>query len=333
MRKILIYLILSFLLLAACSTEKLPKVSSSHPLAITVNIKDPSLTFIDMETSEKIADWDLDKPYVGGLMHSDGDTLLLYGKQVDSVDLYSLKEGKMIDSWSTGKGIVSGLLLGSQEQIAFADQEKNAVRFFSLTGEELEQVQTRKNPITLLEAQNGRLFVISYNSQNLAVIDLEKKKIIEDFSTHPSASGALLREGKNQIWVGGHGEGAEIEKDIHVYDTETGDLVKKIPAPLMPVSFAESGPYIYSLSHGSNTLYKLDEAGNIINSLKVGANPFAMKISTDALIIAGYDSDDVHIIDPISLQIEEQIPVGKGPFQLILRERMSDGEDSRANHR
>jgi YVTN family beta-propeller protein len=308
-------------ILASCSQHQYPSIPADHNLAITVDIKDATVTFVDLDTREKLRQWKMDKPYIGGIMLPDGDTLLLYGKQVETVDLFSLKEGKKVGSWETGTGIVNGILLNNKKEIAFTDQTQLAVRFFTLAGKENGKVTTQDNPLTLIEDEKSdSLFVISFSAAELSEIDLKKRQIVNRFPIHSSAAGALLKE--DEIWIGGHGEGADIEKNIHVYDRATGKMIRKISVPSMPISFAERDGNIFVLSHGTNTLYKIAEKTKITNSIKIGANPFDIKTFKDSIIVAGYDSNDVHIVNPDSLEIEKTIPVGKGPFQIILRERL-----------
>lgn len=317
--------IILVLFLISCSFDQYSPITDKEALVLTVNIKDMTVTFLDIDSGKKIDEWQMDKPYIGGLILPDGDSLLLYGKQLETVDLYSLKLGKKLSSWNTGKGITNGILMKNQKEIAFADQSRHAIRFFTLSGKEKKSIRTDNNPLTLLEEQRkNQLYIISYRSGSMTVVDTERKKKIRSFPIHSSAAGALLREEKNEIWIGGHGEGSEIGTLIYVYQTGTGELLKTIEAPLMPINFTHKGENVYALSHGSSTLYQLNTDGKIIGSAKVGANPFEMKVMDNYIIIAGYDSDDVSLVDFDTLKIEKAIQVGKGPFQLILRERISN---------
>lgn len=318
-----IFLLLSIIILASC-TNAYSSIPKEHSLAITVNIKDMTISFVDLDSAAKIEEWEMEKPYNGGLLLSDGDTLLLYGKQIDTVDLFSLEKGKKVDSWETGKGIASGKLLSNEKEIAFADQELNAVRFFTVNGEETGSLAVDKNPFSLIERESKEtLIVISFTSETLLEVDLKKKEKIASFPIHASATGVLLKESKggDEVWVGGHGSGLDTEEDIHVYDADSGKLIKEIPAPLMPVDFTWKKDFVYALSHGSNTLYKISKEGLINQSVQVGANPFKIAVYEDLLIVAGYDSNDIHLINPDSLEIEKTVEVGQGPFQIILRER------------
>ena len=310
-------------IVGACSKESYPAIEDKGSLAISVNIKDMTVSFINIEAGKKIAQWEMKKPYIGGVLLSDKDTLLLFGKQTEYADLFSLSEGEKIGSWKTGHGIVSGLLLENRKEVAFADQSTNSIRFFSESGTEIGSVRTENAPLTLLSDQNSsRLYVISYQSNSLSIIDINKMEMASNYQIHPSATGGLLLEEEGEIWIGGHGEGARLETNIHVYDADTGELAKKIHAPSMPISFAVKGENVFSLSHGSNMLYKFSRSGELIDSIKIAANPFEIKCFDGKLFVAGYDSDDVHIVHPDTLETAAKIQVGKGPFQLIFRERL-----------
>ncbi|WLR56753.1 WD40 repeat domain-containing protein [Mesobacillus subterraneus] len=307
-------------LLSACTFESFEPVQKDSSIISTINIKEMTISFYDMDKEEKLPDWNVDRPYIGGLILPDKDTILLYGKALDTADLYSLSKGKKMESWKTGEGIVNALLVGEGSQIAFADQERDSVRFFDIDGTEEDEVKVEKEPLTLLEAEN-KLYAISYNQEMLSIVDLENKERLPGFEIHPAAAGALMGREKDELWIGGHGKGSEVEELIHIYDLKDGRLIKEISAPVMPVDFTKNDDDIFVLSHGSNMLYKLAKDGTKKGSLKVGANPFEIDFFTDKLIVAGYDSNELYIIDPESLTIEKTLQVGNGPFQIVTRER------------
>lgn len=308
--------------MSACASENFEPIPAETAIISTVNIKDMTVSFFDDSRNKKLSDWQVNRPYLGGVILPDNDSLLLYGKTIDTVDVYSLSKGKKIDSWDTGEGIVNAIMILKGTKIAFADQTSDSIRIFSLEGKEIQQYSTEKEPLTMIEAKNEKkLYVISYASEHLNMISLLDEKSLPGFKIHSAAAGALLSEDQNELWIGGHGAGANIEEKIHVYDTRSGILKKEIAAPVMPVNFLRYNHHIFALSHGSNMLYKLSQNGEIQDQKKIGANPFDMEIFDGKLLVAGYDSNDIHIIDPESLQIERTVQVGKGPFQLVTRER------------
>lgn len=308
--------------LAACSLKTFEPIPINSSVVSTVNIKDMSISFYDIDKGKKLPDWEVDRPYIGGIILPDKDTFLLYGNKIETVDLYSLSKGKKIGEWSTGEGIINGLIVSNGKEIALADQDRGSIRFFNMSGKEIKEIKTEMEPLTMLEAKNEeKLYVTSFNHKQLSLIDLNKKERLPGFEIHTAAAGALLNVEKEELWVGGHGEGSTVEERIHVYDLNSGKLKKEIAAPVMPVNFLMDEEYIYVLSHGSNMLYKLNPEGEKKASIKVGANPFEIESFNGKLIIAGYDSNDLYIVEPEQLKIEKTISVGKGPFQIVTRER------------
>lgn len=305
-------------IISGCSNDQ-PIIPENKSLAITVNIKDMSLSFVDLDEAKVIETWTMDKPYTGGVLLPDNDSLLLYGKQVETVDIYSLRTGKRMNSWETGKGIVEGVLLSDREEIALSDQERQSVRFFRFDGKPIKEVVKTGNPLALIPT-NSQLFVISYNSKKLTIVDLQSKEITSQFPIHSAATGAIIQEDKNEIWIGGHGLGSELESYIHVYDSKTGELIRKISAPIMPINLLHNKDGTFALSHGSNSLYKISDEGIIQAKITVGANPFEMAEYKDQLLVAGYDSNDIHFITKKDLSIGKSAKVGKGPFKIIIRE-------------
>lgn len=311
-------LIFVCLLLTSCSSKTYTKIEKKQPFIATVNIKDTSLTFVNKDY-EKLTRWDLDIPFIGGVLLKDRDSLLLYGKDMDSVEVFSLAKGQQMDSWKVDKGIVNMKLLKDGKSIAAVNQSLNTVSFYNEKGQLEDQVKVGNGPLTLLEG-NEQLYVINFQDTKLSVINLKNRQVDKEISINNSSTGALLREKKQEIWIGGHGKGAKMEENVHIYSTKTGRLKRLLNAPMMPVNFQENSKGIFTLSHGSNILYKMDQDYHIVKSNEVGVNPFEMTTFNGDLIIAGYDSNEIYVMDSNDLKIKKTIKVGKGPFQMISRE-------------
>lgn len=316
--KMIAYITALLFIVSGC-TKELHSIPEDKLLAITINIKDMTLSFVDLKEEKVFETWKMSKPYSGGVLLPDGDSLLLYGKQVETVDMYSLRLGKQIQAWDTGKGIVEGALIADGKEVALSDQERQSVRFFRIDGKETTEVKKTGSPLALIPT-SSKLFVVGYNSNKLTVIDIQGKKIISQYAIHSLATGAIIQEEKHEIWIGGHGLGSELESNIHVYDSETGKLKREISAPVMPINLLRDQNWIFALSHGSNSLYKMTVEGVIQEEIVVGANPFEISEYEEELIVAGYDSNDIHFISKTDLKIRKSLEVGKGPFQIIIRE-------------
>ena len=146
-----------FFIVASCSEKEYVPVPKDQDLIATINIKDMTVTFVDIDTKKKIAQWEMEKPYSGGLILPDQDTLLLFGKQVDTVDLYSLSTGRLKTSWDTGKGIVNGILLKNKKKLFLLIKNKIKLVFSLLMEKKSLLFQQSRNPFTILEGKTSYL--------------------------------------------------------------------------------------------------------------------------------------------------------------------------------
>ncbi|OQM44284.1 hypothetical protein B6A27_17650 [Anoxybacillus sp. UARK-01] len=318
-------LVLAFMfvsLLMGCERqEEFTPIPKRMKVLISINIKDGSVTFFDLKREKKYAQWELGQPIQGGVLLNNGSTLLLYGHELDRAYEYNLATGKMEKEWKIGKGIISALVSNDQQHLLLADQNQKAIRIFHMNGKENGSIKIGSQPLTLLQNSTGtRVYAIDFQDEKAAVIDMEKHQVTHTFSVPKFALGGLLREREQELWVGGHGSGSSVETVIHIYSLPSGTLMKTIPAPEMPISFAETNEGIFALSHGSNTVRKWDHAGEEKASITVGANPFVMIGESHYLYVASYDSNEVTVIDGRTLQVVQRLTTGKGPFQLMIRE-------------
>ncbi|XRD24583.1 hypothetical protein AABM34_20730 [Lysinibacillus fusiformis] len=88
--------------------------------------------------------------------------------------------------------------------------------------------------------------------------------------------------------------------------------------PLMPVGLKKTKDAVLVVSHGHNELYVADFDGHIKWQQEVGANPFVVNQFKDYIVVAGYDDHKLHFIK--DGKKEKTVDVGKGAFQLLVRE-------------
>ena len=97
--------------------------------------------------------------------------------------------------------------------------------------------------------------MINYKDTKLSVINLDTRKVEKEFPIQHSSTGALLREDEHEIWIGGHGEGAKMEENVHIYSTETGELKRLLKAPACLLIFMRTIRGSLFLSHGIKYCY------------------------------------------------------------------------------
>jgi YVTN family beta-propeller protein len=333
MRAICVLLaVLGMLFIHGCEQETLPAVPKQMEVLISVNVNDESVTFFDIQTGRKVAEWKLRKRIKGAVLLPDDRTMLLYGNEMDRVYLYDMRTGEEKSEWKTGKGIVGALVSNKGNKVFLADERQKALRVFDLKGKEKAKIEVGNKPLTLLQNKAGTtIYVIDFHNTKAYAVDVDKRRVIRTFSVPKFAFGGLLRDGRQELWIGGHGSGSTVETNIRIYSIKTGALIKLMKAPSMPVSFVETNEGIFALSHGSNILRKWDDSGNLKASVTIGANPFIMIGANERLYIASYDSNEIYVVDQRKMKIIARWKTGKGPFQLLIRKGNDGGKENGLN--
>ncbi|WP_163100877.1 WD40 repeat domain-containing protein [Peribacillus alkalitolerans] len=307
------------IILSGCQKDNYKRINESVSFYASVNLKDGSLSFQDAMSGENLATWNLKRPITGALLLDDKDTLLVYGKQMKTVDVFSLSKGALIDSWNVGEGIVQIVQLKTSNELALVDQVKDQIRFFTNKGKEQRKVKTGKSPISLVESEKReQLFVLNFHDTKVSIINSKTYRAEDGITVNSSSSGILLNENDSELWVGGHGLGSNVEDNVHVYSIDTGKLIKSINAPTMPIFLKDTKNGTFIVSHGSSSIYRWSQ--NKLESIQVGVNPFYLLEFKGNLLVAGYDSNDISILDPNTMRILKTVKVGNGPFHLFARE-------------
>ncbi len=94
-------------LLVGCQGSSYTSIAKDKSVIITTNIKEGSLSFIDKHTKKLITTWELNEPMAGIALLPNGEDILVYGKQLEYMSVYSLAEGRQVEKYKTGKGIVN----------------------------------------------------------------------------------------------------------------------------------------------------------------------------------------------------------------------------------
>ncbi|WLR50401.1 YncE family protein [Bacillus tianshenii] len=320
MKKAVLYFSLLIGILTGCNQEQYEALSPEEEVLISVNVFDSSLSFFDVSEYKELATWDLPFPLTGAELFPDGEKVLLYGKGLEQVYVYDLTTGKQVEKWETGKGITNVRLSHRGEQFYVADESESQIRFFDLEGREKGAVSVGKAPLSMVESKTGgELYVLHFEKAEIDVIDVQARNVVRKLPAKEAATGLILLEDQQELWFGGHGAGVEVQNKISVLSLEQGRISSEIEAPVMPVAFAQADEDIFALSHGSNTLRKIDPATKEIKeTLTVGANPFTLTTSKRKIYIAGYDSNEIQVVDSDTMKKKATMQTGEGPFQLLV---------------
>lgn len=311
-----IFLGLVVLVVAGCSDEHFEAINPHQSFVATVNILEPSLTFYDQE-ARQIANWPFEKAYTGASL-VDNDAVLLYGHQLTEADLYELSSGKILKTIETGIGVTNALFDDASKQIFITNSKTNELLSYTLKGKLQQKVELGNYPMSMT-VRDDTLYVINYKDTILSIVSTENLQQLGQWSIPKSSHGLFISPEGNEIWIGGHGEGSSPNEAVHVYDLMTGKRKSEILTPLMPVGFAQHDGNVTIVSHGANMIYDVQMDGTINWKQEIGANPFAIAYIKGQLVVAGYDDQVIYFLE--NGHIQHQVKSGKGPFQLLVRER------------
>ncbi|MGE6515122.1 YncE family protein [Lysinibacillus sphaericus] len=301
--------------LAGCSEKSFEPIERERNFIASLNIQEPSLDFID-EHGNVIATWSFDKAYSGALLLGD-DRVLLYGHQLDKIDVYTLSTGKKLYSKKVNIGTTSVYYAKNVNQFFIANSKMNTVTSFDEEGNELASQQLGNYPMSMASYKD-QLYVINYKDTKLSVLAIEDLSVKQEWPIEKSSHGIAILEETNELWIGGHGEGSKPNSSVKRYDLTTGAVRGVIEMPLMPVGLTKTEDNVLVVSHGHNELYVTDFHGNVEWHQEVGANPFVVNQFNDYIVVAGYDDHTLYFIK--EGQVQKTVDVGKGAFQLLVRE-------------
>ena len=309
MKKLYVLLLLCFI--GGCSETSFPAIPSDTDFVASLNTLGGSIDFISSE-AELMESWELEEAYTGFALVTD-DLLLAYGYTVEKAVLIELSTGKQVATIDVGEGTTNAFIYGGK--IYIANALDNTVSLYNKEGKNLHTQSTGNYPMAMASDGN-HVFVVNFKDDFLSVLSMELEQI-DEWEIPTSSHGLFIQD--KELWIGGHGAGSSPNRSIKRMNIQTGELIGEIEAPLMPINMARAADgHIFTVSHGSSTVYEISETGEVLNSIKAGANPFWISSFGDSMVLASYDDDQLYFIE--SDEIIKKLQVGEGPFQLIVRE-------------
>lgn len=306
-----LYILLLLCIIGGCSEASFPAIPSDTEFVASLNTLGGSIDFIS-EEADIIESWKLEEAYTGFTLVTD-DLLLVYGYTVEKAAILELSTGTQVASMDVGEGSTYAYVY--EENIYIANALDNTVSLYDINGKKQQTQSTGNYPMAMISDGNY-LFVVNFKDEFLSKLSMELEPL-DEWAIPVSSHGLFIKD--DELWLGGHGAGSSPNRSIKRMNVKTGELIGEIEVPLMPINMARaSNGHIFTVSHGSSTVYEISENGEVLDSIKAGANPFWISSFGDSMVIPGYDDHQLYFIH--SSEITKKLQVGKGPFQLIVRE-------------
>lgn len=310
-----IFSFIQIIWLAGCTEKSFEPIERNQHFIASLNIQEPSLDFID-DQGGVFASWTFDKAYTGAIL-LDKDQILLYGHQLDEIDVFALSTGKKLYSKKVDIGTTNVYYAPKFKQFFVTNSKMNTVTSFDVEGNELASQRLGNYPMSMATYKD-KLYVVNYKDTKLSVLSIKDLTIEQQWPIEKSSHGIVIIEETNELWIGGHGEGSKPNSSVKRYDLTTGAVHGEIEMPLMPVGLTKTKDNVLVVSHGHNELYVVDFNGTVKWHKEVGANPFVVNQFKNHIVVAGYDDHTLYFIK--DGQVQKTVDVGKGAFQLLVRE-------------
>jgi len=320
-KKIVFLLIALFLFVSSCQIQSFDHIPESTDVLISVNKKEGSLTFLQKDTLRKLSKWNLNRSVSGAVLINDGKEIVVYDSGDPSVDTYVLSKGTKRHSWKLRKGITNIIALHNN-LLAVANGKKGTVQIVDFNGKIVSTIKIGKTPISMIEDSKRRLLYVSdFDRDQISVINLDINKKVNAITVPLTTLGLFLTNDGNHLFTGGHGNGANENDEVRIFSTKTMKQLSVLNVPLMPVNFFTNDDGVFAIAHGTNRIYKLDTtAKKQTQFTEVGSNPYAGVGDQHTAYVTSYDLNKLYKINTQKMVVEKEISIGRGPFQLLLRE-------------
>lgn len=316
MKKIFLFLLVSSIIsLYACSDKTYEPIGVDESFVASVNIIDQSIQFFNNEKQQR-AHWQFDKAITGAVLIAD-EVIAVYGHQLTTINLIELATGEVINKIDVPIGTTNMYFDSYNENIYITNNKTNELSIYSKDGQFVQSIRVKNYPMSMI-ANAHYIYVINYKDTFLSVINKNTYKIEHEWEIPKSSHGVYIFE--DELWIGGHGEGKEANKDVNIYNLHTGNLQSALELPIMPIGVAQLQHTYVVVSHGNSMVHALNDEHQIVWEKQIGANPFAIATFEQEFVIAGYDDHSLYFVSQDGT-ITKTLDVGKGPFQLIVRGR------------
>ncbi len=149
-----IFSLLQIIWLAGCAEKSYEPIERERSFIASLNIQEPSLDFID-EDGNLLATWLFDKAYSGAILLGD-DQVLLYGHQLNNIDVYTISTGEKLYSKKVEIGTTNVYYDDNIKQFFITNSKTNTVTSFDQEGNQLASQQLGNYPMSMTSYRERR---------------------------------------------------------------------------------------------------------------------------------------------------------------------------------
>jgi DNA-binding beta-propeller fold protein YncE len=169
-------------------------------------------------------------------------------------------------------------------------------------------------------ADRTKLFVSMPRADAVAVVDLERFRVVQEIETGPNPGRVVLQEDGRYLWVGHGGPGRD--GGVTVIDTERLEVVARIPTGRghHEIAFGSGDRLAFVTNRDDGTVTAIDVSRlEKVKDWKTGPVPISIARSplSRSIYVADGKTGEVAVLDPERLAVVSRISVrpGLGPLR------------------
>ncbi|MEK4564643.1 hypothetical protein MKX54_08245 [Alkalihalobacillus sp. FSL R5-0424] len=311
-------IIFSVLLFAGCNDQAIDVPDSENPVMYITHAKEATLSFFNTEQNIEIGSTELPFVLMDIVKVSDQSFVGVNSSDARIQEL-DLESGKARTFMELDAGMSKLAYDSVSDTLYISNLNEKRIDMINIESKsEKTTLQLDSAPKDLKLGENGLLYVLTTEQDELIVYDPHTEHIQSRFSVNASPAG--LYKSNDFVWLGGHGSNGELNRNVYAYDPKTGEQTAEVEVGLMPIAITdgERPEELFVLCHGDHSLYKINtETQEVVGKVEVGQNPNDVKRVENTLYVANFDSDTISIIDATDLTLMKTVPVAQGPYFLL----------------
>jgi PQQ-dependent catabolism-associated beta-propeller protein len=263
-------------------------------------------------------------------MHFNDEHTLLYvaAGDDDVIDVIDLATFEIVDAIPTGPSPEVFAFSPDRTRIYVSNEEDSTMEIIDIaTGTVVTRVPTGAEPEGVINSVDGKtVYVTSEVADMVHVVDPVAGRVTKNIIVGTRPRRFIVTPDGAELWVSD-----ELSSEVHVIDTET-ETIKEVlsflppgfrPEDVTPVGMAitaDGSRILISLGR-ANHVAVVDAATRAVEAyILVGSRAWSVALSGDeqTAYVANGLSDDITIIDLVSMSPVESIPVGRTPHSILV---------------
>jgi len=292
------------------------------------NEQDNTVAVVDGETMTLSATIDVGRRPRGIALSVDKKMLFVAEGDDNRIDIVDVAKRRVIGELPSGADPEFFVVHPDGKRLFVANENDNLVSVVDIAaGKVIGTVDVGVEPEGMAVSADGRSVACTSETTSMVhLIDAATLELIDNLLVDTRPRAAAFSADGNQLWVS-----SEIRGTVTVFDTatrnQTGKVEFEVPGirregvQAVGIEMARDGATAYVALGPTNRIAEVDTKTLAVRRLYlVGQRPWHVALSNDQkrLVSANGNSGDISFIDLDNQEVVKSLPVGRGPWGVVI---------------